>query len=142
EGWTGRRPASGCGSAGGRASACAPTSCSPRSWAKSWTSGSWPPSSSSSGTSQLLQLRLDRRDDALAVLGALLVVADLAQLGRGEVGEARLHLGGRQLVVGRDREVRPDAGSAAQAVGLGERAVGRIARHPCGAAAGGPDPAP
>src|SRR5205823_11492434 len=108
-----RPPASGCGSCGGRASACARTSCSPRCLAKSWTSGFWPPSSSSSASSPLLQLPLDRREDALAVLAALLVVPDLAQLGRGEVGEARPHLGGRQLVVGGDREVRTDAGAAA-----------------------------
>ena len=70
---------------------------------------------------------------------SLLVVAHLAQLGRGQVGEARLDLRRGQLVVGGDREAAPDAGSAAQPVGLGQGPVGGVADDPAGAAGGALD---
>ena len=80
------------------------------------------------------QLLLDCGDDALAVVVSLLVVAHLAQLGRGQVGEAGLHLRRGQLVVGGDREVCADACSAAQPVGLSQGPVGGVADDAAGAA--------
>src|SRR4051794_27932419 len=66
----------------------------------------------------LVELALDVLQDRLAVRVAPLVVAHLAQLGRGEVAEAVAHLGCRQIVVARDREAGADPGRAPYAVHL------------------------
>src|SRR3954447_2533556 len=64
------------------------------------------------------ELALDVLQDRLAVRVAPLVVAHLAQLGRRELAEPVADLGGRQVVVARDREARADAGRATGAVDL------------------------
>ena len=68
-----------------------------------------------------------RAEHRLAVGVAALVVAHLAQLGRTQVLQAALHLRGREVVIGRDREARPEARRTADAVGPREHRVGLLA---------------
>src|SRR5690242_16154630 len=78
------------------------------------------------GAGALRELLLDLVEDALACLAALLLGADLAQVGLVEVLQAGLDLRDRQLLVGRDRGPG-NAGAAPDLVGLGERALGGVA---------------
>src|SRR4051812_50061354 len=84
---------------------------------------------------------LDRREHRLAVRVAALVVAHLAQLGRVELAEPRLHLSRGEVVVAEDRERGPDPSRPARAVDLADHAIGGGGG---GAArgAGGPAPPP
>src|SRR3954469_12833973 len=66
------------------------------------------------------ELALDDPQHRLAVRVAPLVVAHLAQLGRGEVVEAVADLGRGEVVVACDREAGADAGRAARAVDLAD----------------------
>src|SRR4051812_45548252 len=67
---------------------------------------------------------LDRREHRLAVRVAALVVAHLAQLGRIELAEPRLHLSRGEVVVAEDRERGPDPSRPARAVDLADHAIG------------------
>src|SRR5215204_2037892 len=74
------------------------------------------------------ELRLDRVQDRLAVRVAALVVAHLAQLRRRQAAEAAHHLVGREVVVGRDREVRAHSRRAPGAIRLRQRRRPRARR--------------
>src|SRR5829696_7447979 len=76
----------------------------------------------------LAQALLDGAEHRLAVGVAPLVVADLAQLGRLEIGQARGDLARGEVVVAEDRERRPDADAAARLVDLAQRAVAALRR--------------
>src|SRR5919197_1479527 len=76
----------------------------------------------SSVLGSLRELPLDHRQHRLPISVPALVVAHLAQLGRGEVRQAGLDLRGGQLVVAEDRERGADAHRAARAVELALRA--------------------
>ena len=135
--------ASGCGSYGAGASGSTPTSCSPRARRGARLRGPRRASMRRLGephrrseARRLLEPPLDLGEHALSRLAALLAGAHLAQLGRAQVPQPRLDLGGGELVVGRDRAAGRDPGAPPESVGLGERRVGGVARRPRGALGG------
>src|SRR4051794_34441409 len=78
--------------------------------------------------SALREPAVDVAQDPLARLATLLARAHLAELGGREIAEARFDLACRELVVGGDWATGGDAGASAQAIGLGQRGIGGIAR--------------
>src|SRR5688572_14265737 len=77
------------------------------------------------GSPALCQRLLYRAQDRLAVRVAPLVVADLAQLRRAQVGDPARDLARGQVVVAEYREAPADPGRASRLVHLAQHAVGR-----------------